>query len=407
MRGRDEERRTRTPSETQVSIRVPDGVLEADKMNPHEGLRALEHAGLRPILERALERYRRDGDLRGKARLEPEAAEALQRLTGRPSRSLDLAELDAALRDSKKYAISLLPVLEALNGGPILVRRERRAELGTRWRDLLERTLDAEWRTSLECGEAGAKRLRIALRDGRELESTIRTVNQAITALRLEVMRLPVLAARVAGNAHALDADTLAGQVLQDAIAALKIEAPVRDGVSSSVLIARIEGAPWLDSLGNRAVHLPWREVVTLERLQSRTGQTLVVENPSVFEALLEANCAHALVCTQGQRSLAALELLDRLEGTLWLNCDFDWGGLWIFTSLLERYATRVRAWRFDATHYLAALERSGGVPLERDLEPFAARFPELVREMRAHRRGAHQEAILSDLIEDAHRMQP
>jgi uncharacterized protein (TIGR02679 family) len=376
-------------------------------MNPREGLRALEHAGLRRILERALERYRRDGDLHGKAKLKPEETEALKRLTGRPSRNLDLTELDTALRESKKYAIGLLPVLEALNGGPILVRRERRADLETRWLALLEGSLDAEWRASLERGEAGAKRLRLALRDGLELESTVRTVSQTITALRLETSRLPVLAARVAGNAHALDADTLAGQVLQDAITALGIEAPVRDGVSSSVLIARIEGAPWLEALGDRAVHLPWREVVTLEHLRSHTGQTLVVENPSVFEALLETNCTHALVCTQGQRSLAALELLDRLEGTLWLNCDFDWGGLWIFTSLLERYATRIRAWRFNAANYLAALERSGGVPLERDLEPFAARFPELVLEMRAHQRGAHQEAILPDLIEDAHRIQP
>lgn len=65
-----------------------------------------------------------------------------------------------------------------------------------------------------------------------------------------------------------------------------------------------------------------------MNRVQSPSGRVLVIENPSVFEGLLEAGCAHALVCTQGQRSLAALELLDRLEGTFRLNCDFVWGGL-------------------------------------------------------------------------------
>ena len=57
-----------------------------------------------------------------------------------------------------------------------------------------------------------------------------------------------MLAARLTGDAHALDADRLAGQLLEAACIALNLAPPERDGVSSSVLVVNLRGESWLEA---------------------------------------------------------------------------------------------------------------------------------------------------------------
>jgi hypothetical protein len=345
-------------------------------------LTELERQGLGNILRLALERFKRDETLgRVSKPLEHTDALALERLLGKPVRILDLQDFDAALQKSK-YQISLLEVLTTLNRAPITSSKTQRQQLETLFQNALETVKDLEWRELLRGGEAGANRIKRAIKE--QLAIPLELVGNAIVGLRQQPQRLPTLATQVAGHAHALDTDTLAGQILLDALEALQLEPPVRDGVSSSVLIANLHGFA--------CVHLPWREVIQLPHQQANI---LFLENPAVFEAMLDAGVKQPMLCSQGQPSATCIALLDKLEGEIHFAADFDLGGLRIARRIAGRYPNRFKPWHFDAGTFQTALEKSGGFPLIANLEPFKKLFPELVSAMQEKKRGAHQEAIL------------
>lgn len=345
-------------------------------------LAELERQGLGNILRLALERFKRDQTLgRITKPLENADAQALERLLGKPVRTLDLQVLDAALQKSK-YQVSLLEVLETLNRAPIISAKSQRQHLENMFQTALENVIDLEWNELLQNGEAGASRIKRAIKE--ELLVPLEMVSNAITLLRQQPQRLPTLATQVAGHAHALDTDTLAGQILLEALSALQLEPPVRDGVSSSVLIAKLHGFT--------CVHLPWREVIQLPRQQT---DVLFLENPAVFEALLDTGITRPMLCSQGQPSAACIALLDKLEGKILFAADFDLGGLRIAKRIAGRYPNRFKPWHFDKSAFQAALEKTGGFSLTANLEPYKTLFPELVSAMQETGRGAHQEAIL------------
>jgi hypothetical protein len=362
-------------------------------------LQDLERHGLGNILRLALERYKRDETLgRVSKPLNAADALALERLLGKPVRTLDLQALDHALYHSK-YGVGLLEVLQSLNQAPIVSAKSQRLWLERTFETALERVFDLEWRSALGQGEAGASRLKRALKEGQDPQTLpLEWVCAALVALRQNPQRLPSLATQVAGHAHALDSDTLAGQVLLDALEALQLEPPMRDGVSSSVLIAHLYGF--------NCVHLPWREVI---QLPPESRSVLLLENPAVFEALLDAGSSQPMLCSSGQPSAACIALLDRLEGQIYFAADFDLGGLRIARRIQNRYPQQFTPWHFDAAAYQMALERSGGFALTgaltAPLEPFQNHFPELVRLMQHTGRGAHQEALLELFCDSALRM--
>lgn len=372
-------------------------------MHPREALAELEKAGLRPVLEAALARYRRDGELgRSRPDLEPQDWDALLRLTGGQTRTLDLAALDTALRE-KRYQIGLPELLEALNGGPIVVRRQTRLDRGAAYSALLAELPDAEWRAALENGEAGAGLLRRMLGEV-DLAGTLRLVARALDALRgTRAKRLPVLAASLVGDAHALDSNRPAGQLLEAACTALGLEPPQRDGVSSSVLVANLRGESWLEAACGRALWLPWREVASLGEVSALGNRLWIVENPAIFEALLDAVGGSAtLLCTYGQPSVACMDLLSKLDvdGEAWVSCDLDLGGLRIAARLARALGSQFRPWRMNAVDLELALERSSGVPVGPEVVGQADLFPDLVASL-CRGRGAHQESLLPELVED------
>jgi uncharacterized protein (TIGR02679 family) len=366
-----------------------------------ETLATLERKGLGKVLRIALERFKRDGTL-GKASVKLEAADlyALRRLTGQNSSQLDLAVLDAALRSSI-YAVSLEDVLSALNAAPIIIKREVRTQFETDYAALIANVTNLEWQDLLASKSSSANVLRRALKDdAKSAQTALEFVQIALEQLGT---RKPILASRVTGNAHGFDKNQLAGRLLDAALQDLNLEPPMRDGVSSSVLIANLRGTAWLDALEHRAVWLPWREVQTLETVKSVTGRVMIVENPSVFEALLEAQTLETLICTSGQLSAANMALLKRFDQNteFWVSCDFDLGGLRIASRIQKHFPDSFRAWRFDAPDFRIALERSKGFPLEAKLESFTPLFPDLVTAMLETGCGAHHEAILPELLQD------
>jgi uncharacterized protein (TIGR02679 family) len=366
-----------------------------------ETLATLERKGLGKVLRIALERFKRDGTL-GKAsvKLEAEDLYALRRLTGQNSSQLDLSMLDAALRSSL-YAVSLEDVLSALNAAPIIIKREVKTQFETDYAALIASVTNLEWQDLLAGKSSSAIVLRRALKDDAKSAQTALEFVQI--ALEQPTTRKPILASRVTGNAHGFDKNQLAGRLLGAAVQDLNLEPPMRDGVSSSVLIANLRGTAWLEALEHRAVWLPWREVNTLETVKSVTGRVMIVENPSVFEALLEAQTLETLICTSGQLSAANMALLKRFDQNteFWVSCDFDLGGLRIAARIQKHFTNSFRAWRFDAPDFRIVLERSKGFPLEAKLESFTLLFPGLVAAMLETGCGAHHEAILPELLQD------
>ncbi len=369
-------------------------------MSPTEVLQALKQAGLERVLNLALERYRRDGKLgRSQPALSPAELEALQRLTGQTHRTLDLQLLDEALQRSR-YQTGLVAVLETLQGGPILPRRVLREQEARQWTELLGQVAHPGWREALSREEAGAGLLRQLLREGADL-SFIQTISKALGLLEQQPWRSSVLGAQLTGDAHFFDSDRPPGRLLQAAVEALGLVGLLRDGVSSTVLCAGVLGDAWLEAGQGRALCLTWREVNTLGPLNAIRNRVWVVENPSVFEGLLEAvGPAATLVCTSGQPSAAAWALLDRLasRAILWVSCDFDLGGLRIAGGLYQRYPHAFVPWRFDRQTYLEGLSSGSGLPLQPNL-PYL--FPDLCEAMQHQARAIHQELILPRLIQD------
>lgn len=87
-----------------------------------------------------------------------------------------------------------------------------------------------------------------------------------------------------------------------------------------------------------------------------------VVENPSVFSAILDSWEAHderkgrpQLMLTSGQPHIAALKLLDQWvaqNGIFYYSGDLDWKGLEIAVRLANRYPNAFHPWRMDGDTY-------------------------------------------------------
>ncbi len=361
-------------------------------MNASDALRELVERGYKPLLEIALGRYKRDLTLgRVSAKLSSSDQLLLERLYGHPVRVLDLQAFNTALRSSR-LEIGLVELLEALHGSPIQSSSQQRDHDQQAWDALLSSVGDEEWRSVLL--EHGSRVLRREYRNAATLEPVLQTVERALAVLRRGAVALPVLATNVAGDAHALDPDTSAGALLLDACAALEIEAPLRNGVSSHVLIAN------LPIFSGACLRVPLRTVLELSDVHC---DALLLENPAVFEGLLNAGVTSPMICTDGQPSAACMALLAKLTGCLRLSADFDLGGLRIAQRVAKAFPSRIEPWLFDEPAYQTALRRSGGFALNADLlQPHALHHPALVRAMQHAARGAHQEALLPELIEAA-----
>lgn len=211
----------------------------------------------------------------------------------------------------------------------------------------------------------------------RELTANAASV---LAVLPASGVALPVLAARVLGDAHALDDGKALTTLLLGAVRAL--------GALPATSTASAEGRrqAWasvgvaLDELSSRVLTLgldsapPDDEpaVLTLRRVLRHPpafdgGAVFVCENPAVVAAAadeLGAGCP-PLVCVEGQLSAAARALLGHLVvrgARLMYHGDFDWGGVRIAAGVLT--LPGATPWRYDAGSYLAAVRRGLGNPL-------------------------------------------
>ena len=435
---------------TEGGIGVTPAGGDADAPRELRGYLQARPALVEVMLE-ARRRLRSLGDARGEILLESrQAREAVEGLGapvhGRPPRlRVRLSALDAAWRASR-FACSLRAACGALDEAPLVTRREEQEWLGK---------AAATYRTMLagmaeELGPTGVAALRMwetvdpsrANTLGRAarrqatpemlaaatppaagfLEAVpefghVATVLWALAALPAALavpalpskpqsradpetdtpqhtsILLPVLAARSAGDPHALDLDRPAGRLLLSVLALLSpgfahetgdpasrangavadlTRADARaalyathgialDALSSTVAVWGLgEGHPVPTAAREARVPLvlPLASLdghFRIEPLTAAGGVVWVVENPAVFQVLvgIVRNWPVAeqptLVCGSGFLSLAALRLLDAIAGSgSWIaySGDLDPNGILIAEMIWRRWPAATVLWR-------------------------------------------------------------
>lgn len=404
----------------------------------------LRDEALAPVWAVARERLERNGVQPSGtvtvAGLDRPGRHALSGLLGRPVLRdrvrVDLSALDAVLRERSGVG-GLVRVLETL-GGPVRNRAaERSSSAAAReapyvaaraWLAAHPEMAAAPW---VDEWLRGIRRSGALTRLEGSLAATqlVRALDVA-AGLTAGTAAGPVarteLAARSAGDAHALDDGSALGVLVVRALAAASGE-PVpatasarrdlwerygvsADAVSSTCLVLGVRpggSTPVARRLRGAAdagdpVHLTAWDLARDDLKVTPATPVLVCENPRVLEAMAEAYGGTVpVVCSAGMPGLVAMEVLRRLAAsgaTLRYHGDFDWPGVAITNRLVAQAG--VRPWRMTAADYLAAVRPDGpplvGLPVE------ATWDPGLAAAMRRRGVVVHEEAVLDSLVGQA-----
>jgi uncharacterized protein (TIGR02679 family) len=244
--------------------------------------------------------------------------------------------------------------------------------------------------------------------------------------------RLALFAQRTSGDPHMLDAGGAAGRLFllslsdmanedQQAHILYRNAGLLVDTISTNVAAYNLANALYLDgtpdpllqAAGARVVLLPLRQLQQWQSVTSSSAAIYVVENPQVFEEIIDSvqsqNEPPTLVCTSGWPSVAALTLLDLLLSAspthyLRYSGDFDARGLQIAAYLLARYPGRCHLWRFDCETYSAVLQQGGIQAPIADLallNTLPEIFAPLAALMRVKGMWVYQEGITRLLLDD------
>lgn len=244
---------------------------------------------------------------------------------------------------------------------------------------------------------------------------------------------LTVLAARICGDAHALDRGQALGRL------AIKIfcNQQQHDNVLSwrqnwrslgvippeTTAPVLCHGIQWpklgLGDLWNQSTALGEPLRLTFRSLEHAPtplskNPVYICENPTIIEAAarrLGTRC-HPIICSDGQASSAAIKLIQMLEqagAQLFYHGDADWPGIAIANNLFQQFHT-IKPWRFNAEHLLQAHELLGpkleGTPIEATWDTAFSKA--LSKRGRALHEESTLELLLSDLdLEKASTPQP
>jgi len=389
------------------------------------------------LVRRARDRLEAGRPLTGTVTLSAATLEqrrAVERLTGRSARSgtslsVSLTEVDRILRDSGTAPGGLAEAITRLTG-PLRDLGRERADLAAAWSAafaVLDTAVNRHnglsgWREWL--GITGVVR-RLAPEPG---QARLLLAQVATVLLRLPSRGIPIgrLAAECCGDAHALDDGRPAGTLVLSAVRALAGLPFAAEGSADSRRAALAAVGVRLDELSSLVLCLglpgdtrtglgrvlaSCREagqptVLTLRQLRChdeplRAARVRICENPVVVAAAadeLGTRC-QPLVCVGGQPSTAVwwlLELLAAGGAQFDYHGDFDWGGVRIAGTLLQR--VNWRPWRYDHQAYHAAVSSAHPLtPLAGEPAP-TPWDPELAPAMR-HRNVRVDEELTLDLL--------
>lgn len=384
------------------------------------------------------------------------------RLVGRPKRTgstlrVELADVEAILRRGP-WPAGLANAVETLTGPVVdhVAERERmtaawvEAEAGLRGAAARFAGVGDWW--AQWCAAGGLKRAaraeaaRTSADQGLSVAAGL--VDRAaavLEALPSAGEPLAMLARRITGDAHALDASRPLGRLTAAAVEAAfaprarssrdawAAAGVVLSNVASTVLCLGVPGATepgTTDRTGPasratasaleamRGARMPL--VLTLNQVRSGgvvalpPGQVIhVCENPTIIEVAAELWGRSAatesddaadpvLICTWGQPSTAVVDLLKILTdggAECRYHGDFDWPGLRIAQALHQRIPWT--PWRYTARDYLAVVE---GNPVSRRLVGQAAVSPwdpSLAKVMAEHGLAVEEEAVAELLVSE------
>ncbi|MBS2546271.1 TIGR02679 family protein [Catenulispora sp. NL8] len=386
---------------------------------------------------------------------DPGQRRAAERLLGRApghgrSLTIRLRDVDAVLKESEMSPNGLRAAIHVLRG-PITVRHEAEAASSRAWESAHEPLAGlTEHRPDLA---PWLDRVRTSGLLKRQADGA--SAGSALAAQAARVLSVlphpgivrPVLAARTAGDAHALDdgrpltalvlsairalaglsaTDTADAEGRRAAWAAVGV-AP--DDLSSRVLVLNVPPPPGEDGtlarLLTAAANAGEPLVLTLRMLDSWSdppaddpphrigdlaGVTVsVCENPAVVAAAateLGPSCP-PLICLEGTPSVAANRLLRQVAtrcANVRYHGDFDWGGVRIAAGvfdLVDRTGSSAVPWRYDSVAYLRAVARGLGTPLSSSRARDTPWDPELRRHLQAHAVRVEEEQVIDVLLAD------
>ena len=336
---------------------------------------------------------------------------------------IDLAELDCSLRERTSLP-GLLAVVELALGRTLhdrsVDREHRRAQRERPYAAVQAAILahgalgwEERWLTGIRASGVLA---RLGARD-----DALVVVLTGVHALRQGPISRSELAARIAGDAHALDDQTVLGQLTLRALAAQHgIEMPsstrgrrelwtsagvLLDTVSTTCLTLGLDASPG-SSLGARLalaresgdpVHLSEWDLRRGGPLHTPRAAVLVCENPRVLEAVAETHAGRfPVVCANGSPTLLTMRVLSALRSRsqLLYHGDFDWPGLAIATRVCNE--TGARPWLMSSSDYSGAA--ASGPPLTGSPMP-TPWDPELSVAMSRTGVAVHEEAVLGGLL--------
>lgn len=290
-----------------------------------------------------------------------------------------------------------------------------------------------------------------------EILQQIRIIAQGLNQLPTppQFERLALFAQQISGDPHFLDANTTTGRLFLQALGDISQQANIldlndeeldkeanitqspeqdqqrllryyeagllMDTISSNVAVAHLAYAedhtgapdPLISYAGQRVLSLPLRQLLSWRRLEPATDNVYLVENPQVFERIIDTTAGITLICTAGWPSIATIQLLNLLVAscptiTLHYSGDFDIQGIRIAAYFHTRYP-QCQLWRFDAETYYAALHSQAKILDSHELAALRHlpdTFAPLLHAMQAEKQKAYQEAIVSLLREDMHSAQ-
>jgi uncharacterized protein (TIGR02679 family) len=216
--------------------------------------------------------------------------------------------------------------------------------------------------------------------------------------------RLEAAAARALCFALGLDFDATERLAIWDAIGApvdvvsmpvMTWALPLRESPTAQMASAAIEaGVPlYLNTAALR------RHPIVVDP----NTDVLLVENPRVIEAAMERGSTQAMICGNGNPTLAVRLLIDRLQqsgATVRCHGDFDAAGLAIVGRLV---ASKCIPWKMGADDYEAAINsaQADGVvlPTETRTTPHTPWDPLLATVFETHRSIVHEERLIDTLL--------
>jgi uncharacterized protein (TIGR02679 family) len=340
-----------------------------------------------------------------------------------------LADLDAAIRETT--GAGLRDLLERI-GPPVKDRPADRRRLAD-GREATVRSLEESflngrdwfraWLTEIVADGTLTKLVNAADADRAAQAARVLEVIEE----RSEPVQLAELAALTTGDTKALNhGTTLSTLVLRALAIRASLSRPgtteqrrelwdscgvIVDDLASRVLVlnlaARGEGlGEWLTDASTRGVpfYVTLQQLIALPIAPMAAATVHVCENPAVLRRAAAdlGRRSRPLICTEGQPSTAFHRLataVTNASGTLRYHGDFDWPGIAIANSVINRH--NATPWRMSATDYQEATREDADYVKLSGIPQPTRWDPALAEAMTAVGRAVYEESVADPLIAD------